>query len=76
MKTQDYERLEPRLQEVAKNIVAGIKTLQMVEAQRQAQLQSAMAESQGMQNAAAPQGPKPPPSTPQPGNDGGQPPLT
>lgn len=73
-KTEDYERLPPQLQEVVKNIMGGIKQLQLQEAQHQANVQSMMAESQGMANAAKPQGPTPLPSQPAPQADPSQPP--
>ena len=67
LKTQDFEMLSavhPDRAEVAKLMWAGLQQLQVEEAQRKAQQQMAMAQSLGMGNAAAPQGPPAPPSLP------------
>jgi hypothetical protein len=67
MKTQDFEALGteyPERAEVAKLMWAGLRQLKQQEAERAAQQQQAMAQSLGMGNAAAPQGPPSPPSVP------------
>jgi hypothetical protein len=67
MKTQDFEMLsatQPENAEVAKLMWSGLQQLQQQKALQAAQQQQAMAQSLGMGNAAAPQGPSPPPSLP------------
>jgi hypothetical protein len=67
MKTPDYERTEPGMQEVAKQILAAVNQLEMRAAMQQAAQQAATAEQMGMDNAVKPAGPKPIPDTPTPG---------
>jgi hypothetical protein len=67
LKTQDFEALSavhPDRAEVARLMWQGLQQLQFEEAQRKAQQQMAMAQSLGMGNAAAPQGPPALPSQP------------
>jgi hypothetical protein len=67
LKTQDFELLaavHPDRAEVAKLMWAGLEQLEQQQAVRAAQQQQAMAQSLGMGNAAAPQGPPTPPSLP------------
>jgi hypothetical protein len=67
MKSQDFEALataKPELAEVAKLMWSGLETLSDQKAMQAAQRQQAMAQSLGMGNAAAPQGPSPQPSLP------------
>ena len=67
MKTQDFELLSamhPERAEVAKLMWAGLDQLEAQKAAQAAQRQQAMAQSLGMGNAAAPQGPPSLPSTP------------
>jgi len=73
MKTQDFEALAseyPDRAEVAKLMWNGLGQLQEQKAMERAQQQQAMAQSLGMGNAAAPQGP---PSTPSVPNAAGMP---
>ena len=67
LKTQDFELVaaaHPERAEVAKLMWAGLEQLQDQKAAQAAQRQQAMAQSLGMGNAAAPQGPPAPPSLP------------
>ena len=65
MKTDDYTRVGPEGQTIAQDVWDGIQALKMMQAQRQAALQTQMAEQQGLANAAKPQaGGKPMPSQP------------
>jgi hypothetical protein len=67
LKTQDYEMLaaqHPDRAEVAKLMWNGLNQLKTQQAMEAAQQQQAMAQSLGMGNAAAPQGPPTPPSVP------------
>jgi hypothetical protein len=67
MKSQDFELLGaayPDRAEVAKLMWAGLDQLQEKKAVQAAQRQQRMAQSLGMGNAAAPQGPPPAPSQP------------
>jgi hypothetical protein len=67
LKTQDYEMLaalHPDRAEVAKLMWTGLQDLQAQQAQRAAQQQMMQAQSLGMGNAAAPQGPPTLPSLP------------
>jgi hypothetical protein len=67
LKTQDYEMTaaaHPERGEVAKLMWAGLKDLEAQQAQRAAMQQMAVAQSLGMGNASAPQGPPGPPSMP------------
>jgi hypothetical protein len=67
MKTQDFEALGteyPERAEVAKLMWNGLRQLKQQKAMQAAQQQQAMAQSLGMGNAAAPQGPPSPPSVP------------
>lgn len=68
MKTDDYARTSPEGQQVAQDIWDGLQALKIMKAQREAALQTQMAEQQGMTNAAKPQGATPMPSMP--GSDG------
>lgn len=63
-KTEEYDQLPPELQEVPKLILAGIQRLEFEAAQEQMARQNAMAEQQGMTNAAKPAQPKPLPDQP------------
>jgi hypothetical protein len=67
LKTQDYEALAteyPERAEVAKLMWNGLNTIEEQKALQAAQQQQAMAQSLGMGNAAAPQGPPATPSVP------------
>ena len=67
MKTQDFEllsSLHPDRSEMAKLMWSGLQQLEIQKAMQKAQQQMAMAQSLGMGNAAAPQGPPAPPSLP------------
>lgn len=64
MKTPDYEDLDEEQDRAAMLVYAGIKDLEMKEAERKAQLQSQVAESMGRENAARPAPAKPLPSQP------------
>lgn len=68
MKTPDFERTHPGMQEVAKQILAAINMLELRAQQQQMAAQAAQAEQMGMGNAAKPQGFKPVPDTPTPGS--------
>jgi hypothetical protein len=78
MKSDDYERSSPEAQAVAKLMWQGLKQLEQKKAAEDAQQQMQMAQSLGMGNAAAPQGPPGMPSVQNlnaenPGANGGQP---
>jgi hypothetical protein len=67
LQTQDFELLtaeHPDRAEVAKLMWAGLQQVEQQQAMQKAQQQQAMAQSLGMGNAAAPQGPATPPSLP------------
>jgi hypothetical protein len=64
LKTDDYERSAPEVQEVGRLMWAGLQEIEAQQAQRAAGEQMAMAQSLGMGNAASPQGPPAPPSQP------------
>jgi hypothetical protein len=67
LQTQDFELLtatHPDRAEVAKLMWAGLQQVEQQQAMQKAQQQQAMAQSLGMGNAAAPQGPSTPPSLP------------
>lgn len=67
MKSQDYELLaanHPERAEIAKLMWAGLENLSDKKAMEAAQKQQQMAQSLGLGNAAAPQGPPAPPSLP------------
>jgi hypothetical protein len=64
MKTPDYERTDPGMQEVAKQILAAINVLEQQAAQRQAVQQTQLAQQLGMGNAAKGPSATPLPSTP------------
>ena len=64
MMTPDYERLDPGLQEVPKQILAAISQLEMQAQQEQIAQQAAQAAQLGMGNAAKPAGPTPMPGQP------------
>jgi hypothetical protein len=64
MKSEDYESSPPEAQEVARLMWQGLKQLKDQQANEAAQQQMAQAQSLGMGNAAAPQGPPPLPSQP------------
>jgi len=67
MQSQDYELLAetfPERAELAKLMWGGLQQLQVKKAQQEAVQQQQMAQSLGMGNAAAPQGPSTPPSLP------------
>jgi hypothetical protein len=64
MKTPDYERTAPGMQEVAKQILAAINVLEQQAAQRQAVQQTQLAQQLGMGNAAKGPSATPLPSTP------------
>jgi hypothetical protein len=64
MMTPDYERLEPGLQEVPKQILAAIAQLERVAQQEQVAAQAAQAAQLGLGNAAKPAGPTQMPSQP------------
>jgi hypothetical protein len=66
MKTPDYERLDPGLQEVPKQILAAINQLEMRQQQQQIAQQAAQAAQLGMGNAAKPAGTTPMPDQPKP----------
>lgn len=59
IKTEDYERLDPEMQEAANAIYSGILKLEEEKAQAAAEAQAAQAEGLGMANASRPQGIKP-----------------
>lgn len=67
MKTVEYERLESGMRESADKIYALLEQLDAEKAGEAAMRTQQMAEGQGLQNAAAPQGMKPLPSLPGPG---------
>jgi hypothetical protein len=64
LKSDDFERSSKEAQEVGRLMWEGLGQLEAEHAQEQAQQQMAMAQSLGMGNAAAPQGPPAPPSQP------------
>lgn len=64
MTTSDFDEMPEEQKQAELLVYKGVLDLQAKEAQRRAQLQTAMAESQGMQNAAAPQTAKELPSQP------------
>lgn len=64
MKTPDYERMDPGLQEVPKQILAAINQLELDAQQRQMAAQAAQAEQLGMNAASKPPGFKPVPNQP------------
>ena len=72
MKTDQYENLEPKDQEVAVLIYGGVIRQRIAKAQLEAQMQMQQAQDLGMGNAAKPQTPGAPPSTP--GSQGTPPP--
>jgi hypothetical protein len=65
MKTSEFDRLDPGLQEVAKQIWEALQMQEAAAAQREQALQTAQAEGMGLQNAAKPQLGKPLPDQPQ-----------
>ena len=73
MKTEEFERLDPPMQEATALIYAGILQLEAEKAQQQQMAMAAQAEDLGMQNASAPQGDKPMPSLPKIGANGTDP---
>lgn len=78
LKTPDFERLPPHLNDIAMTIYEGFKHLQAQAAQQAAMAQMAQAEQLGMDNAAKPQpddGSKQMPSTPSPTGDSTQEPV-
>jgi hypothetical protein len=64
LKSDDFERSSPEAQEVGRLMWDGLGRLEQKHAQDQARQQMAQAQSLGMGNAAAPQGPPPLPSQP------------
>lgn len=64
LKSDDFERSSPEAQEVGRLMWDGLGRLEQEHAQTQARQQMAMAQSLGMGNAAAPQGPPSLPSQP------------
>lgn len=68
--TEEAEHLPPPMQEAANQVYQAILLVEARQQQRAAMQQQAVAEGLGMQNAAAPQGPKPLPdqNAPPPGN--------
>jgi hypothetical protein len=62
--TEEFENLDPELQQAASEIYMGIIELEAAKAQEQAMAQSAAAEQMGMDNAASGGKPKPNPSFP------------
>jgi len=64
LKSDDFERSSKEAQEVGRLMWEALGQLEAEHAQEQAQQQMAMAQSLGMGNAAAPQGPPAPPSQP------------
>lgn len=61
MKSADWNRLEPGMREAARQYWRALQQLEAEEQARQIQAQNAIAESQGMRNAAKEQGAKPMP---------------
>lgn len=61
MKTEEYDRLEPGMQEAAMKAYEVLQQLKMQQQALAVAAQTAMAEQQGAENAARPQGPKPSP---------------
>lgn len=62
MKTEEFERLGPQLQEVCRQMLRGIQMLEAQQQMQAMQAQQAYAEQQGMGNAAKPVRETPPPS--------------
>jgi hypothetical protein len=69
MKTQEFDTATPDVQEAAQLYYAGCEQIEQQQAFAAAQMQTAMAEQQGMQNAARPQDGKPMPDQPGIGSD-------
>jgi hypothetical protein len=69
MKTQEYDSLEPGIQEACRLYYDACEYLEAIKLQQQIMAQNAMAEQQGMDNAAKPQGAKPSPDQRNPEND-------
>lgn len=69
MKTEEYERLDPQMQEIASMVYGGILKLEAAKAAEAAAAQQAQAEQLGMDAAASPPV-KPNPSLPSPNGDG------
>lgn len=80
MKSDDWERSEEKVKKASLIYYRVLLDLESKQAQRDAELQSQLAEEQGMQNAGKEQPPKPMPSTPgglpQPGGGNGEEPPT
>jgi hypothetical protein len=66
MKTDDYAQQPPANQEIARQVWDGIQALKNAKAMQDAQMQTAMAEQQGLSNATRGPQPKPLPSQPAP----------
>ncbi len=72
-KTEEYETLEPGMQEAANQVYSALLQIEAQKQQEAAQAQQMQAEGLGMQNASKPQGPKPMPDQAQPQGDQAQP---
>jgi hypothetical protein len=70
MKTDDWDRSDLQIKEASLFYYQKLLDLESQQAQREAEQQNALAEEQGMQNAAKEQTPKPTPS--QPGEEAGE----
>jgi hypothetical protein len=72
-KTEEFETLEPGMQEAANQVYAALNQLEAQKQQEAAQAQQMQAEQLGMKNAAAPQNGKPMPDQAQPQGEQQQP---
>lgn len=75
MKTERFDTAPENVHEMLQLYYEGILQLEAEEAARQAAMQSAVAEQQGMVNAARPQGPKPSPDQPNAAGPSDSPPI-